>query len=247
MKVVLAIACLSVSLWAQSMSSIPGGAFTIGGGTESDEKPAREITLTPFKMDITPVTNKEYNKCVTSGACTPQHYSDGSCYIWSKSGLEKTKVPESLSEDNRPVVCVSWYQARKYCKYRGKRLPTEAEWEFAATKAGTQKYSWGDAAPSEANSHYKGRSTKPVASKPAGAYQLRDMNGSVWEWTSDRYEREYYQYISINDPRGPVAGRFRAIRGGGWYSSEKMLSSRNRHWFAPEGGEVSIGFRCVKR
>lgn len=234
------------SLLAQDMVQIPGGTFTIGGGSESDEKPAKEIRLNSFKMDKTPVTNSDYNRCVKSGSCTKAHYSDSSCYIWSKSGLKKTKVPASFGDGDKPVICVSWYQARKYCKAQGKRLPTEAEWEFAATKGGTQKYSWGNSAPTPQSATYKSRSTNTVGAKSAGAYQLKDMNGNVWEWTSDRYERDYYQYIAKENPHGPPAGRFRSIRGGGWYSSASQLRSRNRHWFAPEAGEVSIGFRCVK-
>ncbi len=246
MKTLLAITFLAISICAQTMSSIPGGKFTVGGGKDKDEVPAKEITISSFKMDKTPVTNSQYNRCVKTGQCTAPHYEDSACFIWSNSGLKKTKVPQSFQEGDRPVVCVSWYQARKYCKSQGKRLPTEAEWEFAATKAGTQKYSWGNSAPTADKAYFKSKGTTVVSSKPAGAYQLRDMNGSVWEWSSDRYEREYYQYISSENPHGPVAGRFRSIRGGGWYSSPSQIRSRNRHWFAPEAGEVSIGFRCVK-
>lgn len=241
----LIIATLSL-LSAEEMVKVPGGTFTIGGGVESDEKPAKVVQISSFQMDKKPVTNSDYNRCVKTGMCTKAHYSDSQCYIWSNSGLQKTNVPLSFEEGDKPVVCISWYQARKYCKAQGKRLPTEAEWEYAATKAGTQKYSWGNNAPTPNSAVYKSKGTPVVGSKPAGAYQLNDMNGTVWEWTSDRYERDYYSYISAKDPNGPAAGRFRSIRGGGWYSSDAQLRARNRHWFAPEAGEVSIGFRCVK-
>lgn len=241
---ILLFAC--TLLFAGDMASVTGGSFTIGNGVESDEKPGKTVAISSFKLDVTPVTNSDYNRCVKTGQCTPAHYDDNACYIWSNSGLKKTKVPESFKGGDKPVVCVSWYQARKYCKSQGKRLPTEAEWEFAATEGGKRKYSWGNSAPSTEKAVYKSKGTPAVGSKEAGAYQLKDMNGTVWEWTNDRYERDYYQYIGEKDPNGPAAGRFRSIRGGGWYSSASQLRSRNRHWFAPEAGEVSIGFRCAK-
>ncbi len=236
----------SAVLAADKMTEIPGGTFLIGGGKESDEKPAQEISLDPFMMDINPVTNSEYNRCVKTGQCTPAHYKDSTCFIWSHSSLKKTKLPDNFQDGSRPVVCISWYQARKYCRSQGKRLPTEAEWEFAATKAGKYKYSWGDSAPTPARAHYKKNGTAAVGTKPATMYQLQDMNGNVWEWTNDRYERDYYRDISKKNPHGPAAGRFRSIRGGGWYSNSSQIRSRNRHWFTPETGEVSIGFRCAK-
>ncbi len=243
MKQLLILFTVLTTLFSQQMVSIPGGTFTLGGGTESDEKPAVEVTIQPFQMDVTPVTNAQYNRCA---GCAAPHYSDSTCYLWNNSGLKKTKVPEHFSEPNRPVVCVSWYQARKYCQSVGKRLPSEAEWEFAATNGGAQKYSWGNSSPSTDNSYFRQRSTHDVSSKPAGAYGLRDINGTVWEWINGRYERDLYKYIDPSNPRGPSVGRFRSIRGGGWYSSPNQINSRNRHWFAPEAGEVSIGFRCVK-
>ncbi len=236
---------VSASLLLAEMVSVPGGTFTMGGGVEDDEKPAHKVTVKSFKMDKSEVTNAAYNKCVASGKCKRQHYSDGKCYVWSNSGLRRTKVSNpAFTADGKPATCVSYNQAKAYCRSVGKRLPTEAEWEFAATKAGTRKYSSGGSVGGKAA--YGKNAPAKVGSFPAGAYQLKDMNGNVWEWVHDRYERDYYKYSPQNNPKGASTSRFRTIRGGGWYSSVKQLRSRNRHWFAPEAGEVSIGFRCVK-
>ena len=241
MKLPLFILLLWGSLLSQTMVTVQGGSFDIGGGKNSDENPKTTVTVSSFKMDVTPVTNGEYKKYAKA------HYDDGKCYVWSNSGLKKIKkVPNSFRGDTKPVVCVSWYEANKYCKSKGKRLPTEAEWEYVATNKGKTKYSWGNNAPSIDNSWFKKKTTRDVTKDQPSSLGIKDLNGNVWEWVYDRYERDYYNYIEKNNPKGPSVGRFRTIRGGGWYSSASQLRSRNRHWFAPEAPEVSIGFRCVK-
>lgn len=229
------------------MVSVPAGSFSMGSasGGEADEKPVHTVTVSGFKLDKHEVTNAEYNRCVNSGKCKKAHYTDGRCMVWSNGGLRKIKtVPMRFREDDKPVVCVSWQQARAYCRSQGKRLPTEAEWEKAATGSGQRSYSVGSI--STATVNYNAKETTNVGSFTAGSYGLKDMNGNVWEWVHDRYERDYYKYSEKKDPKGPPVSRFRVIRGGGFYSDSKKSRSRNRHWFAPEAGEVSIGFRCAK-
>lgn len=231
---------------AQEMVSLKGGSFKMGSSKGGeDEKPEHLVTLSPYSIDKYEVTNEQYDACVKKGRCKPAHYTDGKCYIWSQSGLKKTQVPSYFKQPSRPVVCVSWMQARDYCKAQGKRLPTEAEWEYAATAGGNKEYSTKNA-PSPAIARYKSGSTAPVGSFPDGYGQLKDMCGNSWEWVNDRYEKEYYQFSPEHNPKGPGVGRFRVIRGGGWYSSVAQLRGKNRHWFAPEAGEASIGFRCAK-
>ena len=231
---------------SQEMQHILGGSFDMGSNNgEVDEKPIHSVTLSSFKIDKHEVSNREYDACVQSGKCQPAHYTDGKCYIWSSEGLKKTKIPTYFQQANRPVVCVSWQQARAYCRAQGKRLPTEAEWEYAATAKGGSEYSIGRS-PSSTSARFQSGSSAPVKSFPQGYAQLSDMCGNSWEWVYDRYEKEYYSYSERNNPKGPRVGRFRVIRGGGWYSALSQLRGKNRHWFAPEVGEVSIGFRCAQ-
>ena len=233
-----------ITISAQSMVSLDGGRFLMGSSTGAEnEQPKHTVILSPFSIDVHEVTNQEYQECVSKGGCSQAHYSDGKCYIWSSEGLKKTTPPSFFKENQRPVVCISWQQATAYCRWKGKKLPTEAQWEYAAT-GGTKRYNISSV--SHSTARYQSGSTAPVEQFPAGYNQLYDMCGNAWEWTRDRYEEQYYHYSPTKNPQGPVVGRFRTIRGGGWYSSLKQLSSRNRHWFAPEVGEVSIGFRCVK-
>ncbi len=212
-----------------------------------DEKPAHEVTLSSYKIDTYEVSYAMYDSCVQKGVCSPAHYDDGKCLMWTSTGIRKVRVPQRYRSPDYPVVCVSWYQARQYCRFKGKRLPTEAQWEYAALSGSNNTYAWGDQQPSSSRC-VLASNFHPVKS---GSFQqngwgLYDMTGNVWEWTRDRYEKEYYAVSEKNNPAGPSVGRYRVIRGGGWYSTPKQLRIKNRQWFVPESGEVSIGIRCVK-
>ena len=228
--------------------SIAGGTFKMGSENgDEDEKPVHSVSLDNFRLDKRLVSNKDYNQCVAAGKCTPPNYENKSCFLWTSQGLSKITPHEELLAPDNPVVCVSWRQANEYCRFRGGRLPTEAEWEFAATNGGTTTYAWGNERPTPEKARFRSRSSVSVhANKAVGKHNLIDMNGNVWEWVSDRYERDYYNYSPQNNPKGPSVGRFNVIRGGGWYSDERALRSTNRQWFAPEASEISIGFRCAR-
>ncbi len=238
---------LARGAWAQ-MVTIPGGTFEMGGTKgERDETPVHRVTVASFKMDRYEVTKASYDSCIAQGACTQAHYFDGKCIMWSASGLRKVRVPRQHISPERSVVCVDWYQARQYCQLKGKRLPTEAEWEYAALGGDSGTYSWGNERPDQ------GKYPAPPANGPVkpgkyepNGYGLYDMTGNVWEWTSDRYGQSYYEESEKENPKGPSVGRYRVIRGGGWYSGTQQLRVRNRQWFVPEYGEVSVGFRCVE-
>ena len=214
---------------------------------EKDEAPAHKVTLYPYKIDTYEVSYAMYDSCVKQGACSKPHYDDGKCIMWTSSGIKKVKVPVKYRSPDYPVVCVTWHQARQYCRFKGKRLPSEAQWEYAALAGKKKKYTWGNQSPN------KSLCTQPSNNKPAksGSYKpngwgIYDMTGNVWEWTNDWYERDYYKISKKENPSGSPVGRYRAIRGGGWYSTRKQLRIKNRQWFAPEYGEISIGVRCVK-
>ncbi len=213
----------------------------------ADEKPPHSVILSPFSIDAFEVSYAQYDSCVKRGACTPPHYDDGKCLMWTSTGIRKVRVPKKYRSPRYPVVCVSWHQARSFCRSKGKRLPTEAEWEYTALSGTNNTYSWGNQKPS--SSHCISSSEKRPAA--CGSYApngrgLYDMTGNAWEWTRDRYEKDYYSVSKNTNPTGPTVGRYRVIRGGGWYSTPSQLRIRNRQWFVAEYGEVSIGIRCVK-
>lgn len=248
---ILFVATAVVSLLAAApdgMVSIPGGAFQMGNVQGAgDERPVHQVTISPFFLDKTEVTYGDYGACVRAGRCRPAHYDDGLCLLWSAPSFRKVRVPERYRSPDFPVVCVSWDQSRDYCRYVGKRLPTEAEWEYAARAGGMSEYPWGSGQPTP-NRCVMSPSRCParVGARAAGSWGLFDMIGNVWEWTNDRYQRDYYTESSSRDPQGPDVGRYRVIRGGGWYSDAAALRTSNRLWFSSSYGEASIGFRCAK-
>lgn len=174
--------------------TIPGGSFQMGGREDAnpDALPGHRVTVKTFELSKTPVTVEQYAACVAAGACaTPEPRTDCN---WAKPGREK-----------HPMTCLTWFEADAYAKYAGGRLPSESEFEYAATDAGRNRYPWGWSEPDcdkavmygTAASCTDGNGTLPVCSRPAGnvklgtGAQLCDMSGNVWEWVQDWYHRSY--------------------------------------------------------
>ena len=227
------------------MAEIPGGSFRMGSGNGgSDEQPVHLVTLSPYSLQTREVTEAAYDSCVRSGRCTPAHYDDSTCNAWNGRRFIRVRVPAAVRGERYPVVCVTWQQARAYCRANGMELPTEAQWEYAAraetsSRTGMQTV---EGAVSE-------RKEGPAASgsgTPNG-WGLHDMLGNAWEWVNDYYDPAAYGFSAGNDPNGPDAGFYRVIRGGGWYSPRGSLSVTDRQWYSPGYSEVSIGFRCAGR
>ncbi len=227
---------------------LSGGSFTLGGeGHAEDEMPKAIVTVSSFSIDRTEVSVAQYDSCVTAKRCTPAHYSDGKCLMLTSGSLTSVVVPHQYVLKNVPVTCVDWQQASAYCAYRNGRLPTEAQWEYAALGSNSGTYSWGNTPPSQARCAQSSvHHPSPCGSYSSNSNGLFDMTGNVWEWTQDRYQKDLYATASPNNPQGPQVGRYRSIRGGGWYSNADQLRIKKRAFFAPECGEVSIGFRCVQ-
>jgi len=219
---------------------IPAGEFQMGaapgdGEADADEKPRHPVRITKgFWMSETPVTVAEYKR-FTRSLPPPPDFNPG----WSK--------------DDHPIVRVTWDEAKVYCEWAGGRLPTEAEWEYAARggKDGL-KYPWGNEITSE-NANYGGskwKGTSPVRSYPANAWGLYDMAGNVWEWVADWYGEKYYATLPSDkpaeDPRGPQSGEVRVLRGGSFGDVSRILRASLRNWYAPGNRSDVIGFRCVR-
>ncbi len=216
---------------------IPPGTFRMGcspGDTEcyDDEMPAHEVTIsTGFWMGETPVTEGAYKRYAEAkGKSMPVH-------------VHPVLQEKSAADDRLAVVSVTWDEAVSYCEWAGGRLPTEAEWEFAA-RGGTAGTRYGDL---EEVAWYKKNSggPTPVGLKQANAYGLFDMLGNVWEWTADWYGKDYYQADPQRDPAGPPEGMARSLRGGSWYDYGRSARASGRSKLGPGYRYDAIGFRCV--
>lgn len=244
-----------------TMLEVPAGETFLGCNDRVDrqckphERPGRTMHVDRFLVDRTEVTAAAYSRCVSAGACSHDgaslpYYNERTWPEWSwscnlgKAGREK-----------HPVNCIDWSQAEGYCRWLGKRLPTEAEWEKAARGTDGRKYAWGNQAygPSIAgvaniadvvlrknqpdwlfaegydDGHY---ATSPVGRFPLGAsvYGAVDVMGNLWEWTNDWYEPE----------------RLRAVRGGSWDDPPDTSRASSRRAVIPSLRGGSVGFRCVR-
>ena len=207
------------------MVFVEGGTFQMGSNSESDEKPIHTVTVSSFYMDKTEVTQAEYRKVMGKN---PSHFSG--C-------------------DDCPVENVSWHDANEYAKKVGKRLPTEAEWEYAARGGNKSKgYRYSGSNGIDAVGWYydnSGGKTHPVAQKQPNELGLYDMSGNVWEWCSDWYSDSYYRSSPKNDPQGPNSGSRRVLRGGCFGCSVNVCRVAYRSRSYPGNREVSCGFRLV--
>ena len=206
------------------MVLIPEGWFIMGSNDgDEDERPVHKVHLDAFWIDKYEVTNTQFKK-FRSGW---RSHSDNA---------------------DHPVVNVSWYDARDYCKWAGKRLPTEAEWEKAARGTDEKTYPWGEGI-SSTKANYGSGETTPVGSYPAGVspYGAYDMAGNVWEWVNDWYDEDYYQSSPSHNPRGPSYGDTRVLRGGSWFNFTNYLRAAIRSFDNPSYTNFLIGFRCARR
>jgi len=224
---------------------IPSGTFLMGnpeGEGREDEQPQRSVYLDAFAIDEVEVSNGRYMVFVqATGHRNPPHpYKTG--LLTSAAGIE-----------NLPVVQVTWYDAKAYCAWAKKRLPTEAEWEKAARGTDGRRFPWGneDPTPTRANfdREWDGDKTlAPVGSLPEGAspYGVKDMAGNAREWVQDWYDQNYYKQAPLQNPQGPDRGVVRSIRGGSWHSplNDVTAASRGRGGFALQ--THGTGFRCAR-
>ncbi len=227
---------------------VPAGEF-LRGSLDTDQKalayemPQRSITLDAFWIDETEVTNAMYARCAQAGICR--------ALVSAQSATHFNYYGDAQFQDH-PVVYVNWEDARTYCAWAGRRLPTEAEWEKAARGVDGQLYPWGDTDPGPTRTNFrslKGDTTQ-VGAYPENAspYGAVDMAGNVWEWVGDWYKGSYYRDADspLINPQGPSATKTRGLRGGAWNSDLAAIRTAYRFQYGPTSRSDSIGFRCAR-
>jgi len=223
------------------------------------ELPQRRVTLDAFYIDRYEVTNALFARFVTAQGYRTTAEREGHGWAWQqKDGKWQWmkvdgaawRTPNGLgtsAPSNHPVVQVSWHDVEAYCKWAGKRLPTEAEWEKAARGTDGRRYPWSETwDPAKANGDMTVKTTTPVGSYPRGVspYGVHDMAGNVWEWVQDWYGP--YPSGTVRNPSGPTSGQWRVVRGGSWGSDPRHLRSADRSWPDPSYRDGSRGFRCAQ-
>jgi iron(II)-dependent oxidoreductase len=163
--------------------------------------------------------------------------------FWGKKDFKS-----GLEFPDYPVVGVSFFDADKYAKWAGKRLPTEAEWEYAARGGLIDKnYPTGDQVDStKANYGNRKRGVVKAGSYPPNNFNLYDMSGNVWEWVSDNYGSDYYKVSPSENPKGPENSRFKVIRGGSFHSGGMCVQTYFRNGLSPSWVDFAVGFRCAR-
>lgn len=227
------------------MQEVASATFQMGCEGDADcqpnEAPRHRVRVSAFRIDLYETTVQRYRACVAAGACTPPTAAGEGCN-WDRQGRE-----------THPVDCADWAQARAFCEWDGKRLPTEAEWELAARGTDGRKYPWGPESPTcgRANFDACGQDTKPVGQLAvAAASGAFDMAGNVWEWVSDWYDDGHYGTLpdGAQDPQGPATSPdgSRLQRGGGYPAYPGALRATFRFPTDPSQRARSQGIRCVK-
>jgi iron(II)-dependent oxidoreductase len=223
------------------MVLIPAGEFQMGDSLDgmSNALPVHTVYLDAFYIDIYEVTNAQYKKFMDATGYKAPTY-------WNL--LDYWNDP-NYNAPNNPVVGVSWYDAKAYADWAGKRLPTEAEWEKAA-RGGLvgKRYPWGDVLTYD-DANYNGIGlkdrwtyTSPVGSFAPNGYGLYDMAGNVWEWCADWYDGSYYANSPKSNPKGPDSGSYKVLRGGSWNSDDNLRTAHRSP--SDPTGDVRHGFRC---
>ncbi len=243
---------------AQDMVLIPAGEFRMGG-SENNEKPVHSVYVDAFYMDKYEVTNAQYAEFLNAKG---KHAEGGITWYHTEGSLSRIefvsdKYSVKTGYENHPVTNVTWYGAMAYAIWKGKRLPTEAEWEKAARGGlAGQKYPWGNTIDStKANYNRHINDTTAVGTYPANGYGLHDMAGNVWEWCLDEYNRGFY---AISPARNPLSGANsikwlidnyqvvespRMLRGGSWSLAVPVADRVSNMPFLSSN---DFGFRCVK-
>jgi iron(II)-dependent oxidoreductase len=257
------------------MVLVEAGPFEMGAGTDAfaydNERPSHVRELDSFWIDALPVTNEQMGEFIEAGGYERPEWWSEPGWAWRES--RKIDLPRYWQRDDgnlyvrsfdrlepvhprRPVCHVSWYEADAYARFAGKRLPTEAEWEKAASwdpKGGVKRrYPWGDEAPTpaQANLDQLTFGTAPAGAYPehASAYGVQQPVGDVWEWTSSGFEAyegfRAFPYPEYSEPF--FGGPFKVLKGGSWATQPNAVTTAFRNWDYPERRQIFAGFRCAR-
>ena len=217
---------------------VPEGEFLMGDSRDKNSSPPHLVYLNSYWIDQTEVTNAMYARCVLVEKCTftVQQASKGIHF-------------DEPAYANDPVVYITWYDAADYCRWAGRRLPTEAEWEKAARGMDMREYPWGNDPPEWPLLNFNNLigDTNPVGSYLEGAspYGVLDMAGNVREWVVDWYDPGFYIYSPSQNPLGPDSGEMRVLRGGSFLDNFQRVRAAKRFEHPPDSGGVNRGFRCA--
>lgn len=249
---------------------VPAGTFTMGTDAMAiaaltaasppdwvasefpSEQPAHKITLTNgYWIDRDEVTNRAFAAFVDAGGYTNRALWSPDGWAWL-SGKDAARLPLHCQGDvpEHPRICLTWFEAEAYAAWRGGRLPTEAEWEYAARGPESQVYPWGDSFDRDKANVLNSIGPKPVGSYPTGVSWVgaNDMAGNAMEWVSDWLAVDYYATSPGTDPTGPATGTTKVEKGGWWGSNEFVARSAYRHYEDPPTyGDKHIGFRVASQ
>jgi formylglycine-generating enzyme required for sulfatase activity len=223
----------------EDMMVIPAGEFWMGAEDGlQDARPLHRVYLSSYWFDKYEVTNARYRQCVEGGGCTPP-----------KDRL----MFEDPQRAQHPVTNITWNQARSFCQWQGKRLPTEAEWEKAARGTDGRRYPWGNneevlkrhMRKAELTANATGDDSVGRQAATASPYGVVDLIGSVSEWVKDWYAEDFYQTSPVRDPQGPLRGSFRVLRGGEWNEKSPNFQASYRGWDEMTYWGPTLGMRCA--
>ncbi len=225
------------------MVSVPAGEFAMGvDGLKGldDERPRHVLWLDAYEIDAFEITTSRYARFLSATKRPPP--------------LHWEVVNPAIHRD-RPVIGVTWEDAAAFCRWAGKRLPTEAEWEKAARGTDERKYPWGNMEPTGELANFGlgvrfsySQALMPVAHYEGGksAYGAHGMAGNVYEWVADWYQGSYYEQSPVRNPTGPPDGQFKVLRGGSWSDLAKYLLTYSRFKLLPDTRNAYTGFRCAR-
>lgn len=231
---------------------IPTGEFTMGSDTGAeDQRPAHKVKISqPFYLGKYEVTVGQFRQFVEATGYVTDAEKQGWGNSWTGKEFARAKVswrePGFAQTDNHPVVMITYNDAVAFAQWLDGRLPTEAEWEYAA-RAGSQGDFAGDL---NVVAWHKGNlkpadRTQPVGQKLPNAWGLHDLFGNVWERVADWYDKSYYQTSPVLDPSGPQTAELKVNRGGGWYSQPRKDWFSFRGWGGADNRDPVLGFRVL--
>ena len=237
--------------------SVAGGTFTMGspsGTGDANEHPEHSVTLSDFSISKYEITNAQYATFMNDIEANIDGSFNGVEYLDmdnlnNQISHTSGRFIADAGKENNPVIEVSWFGAKAYAEHYGGRLPTEAEWEFAAKGGNTSSgYIYSGSNTFDDVAWYfdnSGGSTHTVGLKAPNELGIFDMSGNVFEWTNDRYDANYYSNSPSNNPQGPTTGAFRVFRGGDWVNNAFFCRVAFRSGINPETNINKLGFRPV--